>query len=203
LLYNKEREKRLRDKLSESHFVRLRALNPVCLSSIHSTQDYLIKELGSRREGDFVVADLQTKGKGRDGRSWYSDEGGLYLSLTLIPNKSELMDKISPMVMKVTMDLLRMDLHLTDCSLKPPNDVICRGKKIAGVLVDGELRGESSIAYVGLGVDLNNGKNWSEEMRKIATSYFLETQKSADLDHFILGLFSKLDQSYDYLFRTS
>ena len=203
LLTDREREKRLREKLSKFPFIRLKALNPVCIPSIDSTQDCLVKELGSKNEGDFVVANVQTKGRGREGRNWYSDEGGLYLSITLVPNRSEIMDKIAPLITQVIRDNLEMDLHLEGCAIKAPNDVICRGKKIAGVLIDSELKGDSAIAYVGIGVDLNNGENWTNEMREIATSYSLETLKKVDLDNFIAGLLSRLDQLYDNLLRTS
>ena len=185
-----------REGLAKFQFVRLKELNPVCLSSVDSTQDYLIKELSSKHEGDFVVSDIQTSGRGREGRSWYSDIGGLYFSITLAPNKIEVLDQIAPMVTRVIRDALENDFHLTQCSLKPLNDVICRGKKIAGVLVDAELNGISSRAYIGIGVDLNNGKNWTEEMKKIATSYFLETRTEICVDDFILSLLSRLDHEY-------
>jgi BirA family transcriptional regulator, biotin operon repressor / biotin---[acetyl-CoA-carboxylase] ligase len=194
---NSKRENSLRRKLSTLSLVRLKDLNPVCLTSVDSTQDYLIKSLQSKKEGDFVVGDIQTKGRGREGRIWHSDIGGLYLSITLVPKRTEIMDKIAPIVTKAIMDTLETDFRLSGCARKPPNDVTCHEKKIAGVLVDAEVKGENAIAYTGIGVDLNNGENWEEEMRKIATSYFLETGGKVDLDDFIVNLLERLDKAYN------
>ena len=145
-------------------------------------------------------SDVQTKGRGRDGRAWFSDEGGLYLSIMLTPRKAEVVDKIARMTTEVITNTLKSDRGLTGCALKLPNDVICRGKKIAGVLVDAELKGTEAICYLGIGIDLNNGKNWDEEMRKMATSFFLETGKTTNIDDFLVNLLWRLDLGYSSLF---
>lgn len=197
---NFERENLLEEKFSLLRFRRLRSLKPTCLRSVDSTQSYLVLEVQPKDEGDFVISDSQTKGKGRDGRSWVSDEGGLYLSIMLTPKKAEIVDKIAKMTTSVITKTLESDWGLEGCSLKLPNDVICRGKKIAGVLVDAELKGSEAICYLGIGIDLNNGENWDEEMRKIATSYFLETGKKINLDDFLINFLWRLDLGYDNLF---
>ncbi|MDH2899801.1 MAG: biotin--[acetyl-CoA-carboxylase] ligase [archaeon] len=198
---NISRENSLRSRLSRHSLVRLRDVNPVCLTSVSSTQDYLIKELQSKKEGDFVVSDIQTKGRGREGRLWHSDSGGLYLSITLVPKRTEILDKIAAMATKAIKDTLETNFHVKGCTIKAPNDVICHDRKIAGVLVDAEMEAQEAIAYVGIGVDLNNGEKWEEEMRKMATSYFLETGKKVDLDDFIVNLIQRLDKNYDQLLR--
>jgi BirA family transcriptional regulator, biotin operon repressor / biotin---[acetyl-CoA-carboxylase] ligase len=198
-----KREVSLRKRLSNLDLVRFKDLKPVCLTSVDSTQDYLIKKLQSNHEGDFVVSDIQTKGRGRDERIWHSDTGGLYLSLTLVPERVEIFDKIPFFVTSATMDTLEVDFHLGNCALKPPNDVICNDRKIAGALVDAEVKGKTAIAYTGIGIDLNNGDCWDETMTKIATSYFLETGRKVDLDEFIVKLFQHLDKRYDQVLRMS
>jgi BirA family transcriptional regulator, biotin operon repressor / biotin---[acetyl-CoA-carboxylase] ligase len=197
---NFEREYLLEEKISLLKFRKLTALKPTCLHTVDSTQSFLVLEVHQRSEGDFVVSDLQTKGKGRTGRSWFSDEGGLYLSIMLTPRRAEIVDKIASMTTEVITNTLESDRGLSGCSLKLPNDVICRGKKIAGVLVDAELKGTEAICYLGVGIDLNNGKNWDEEMRKIATSFFLETGKTINIDDFLVNFLWRLDLAYSSLF---
>lgn len=193
---DKGRDENLNERISSIHFEILTKLEPHCLFSVDSTQDYLIRDLHSRKEGQFVTSRVQTKGRGRKGRMWISDEGGLYLSITLVPNDPKVIDKIARVASDAIMETLQLDLDLDECSFKPPNDVIYRNKKIAGVLVDAEVKGGNSLAYVGMGVDLNNGKDWDTEIRKIATSFWLETGKEADLDIFLIQLLSRLDQAY-------
>jgi BirA family biotin operon repressor/biotin-[acetyl-CoA-carboxylase] ligase len=164
---------------------------------VESTQDYLRKVLKSRKEGDLVVSEIQTSGRGREGRSWYSDFGGLYLSITFTPKRTDVVDKIQFMTTSAIKHTLEVDFRLPECAIKEPNDVICHGKKIAGVLVDAEIEGKTAIAYIGIGVDLNNGGNWNREMREIATSYFLETGRKIEVDDFILSLLRELDKKYE------
>jgi BirA family biotin operon repressor/biotin-[acetyl-CoA-carboxylase] ligase len=190
------RNERLKECISSIHFEILTKLEPHCLFSVDSTQDYLIHTLHSRLEGQFVTSKAQTKGRGREGRIWISDEGGLYLSITLVPSDAKVIDKIARIAGDSVMRTLQLDLDLDGCSFKPPNDVIYKNKKIAGVLVDAEVKGDNSIAYVGIGVDLNNGEEWDTAIRKIATSYWLETGTEADIDIFLIQLLSKLDQAY-------
>jgi len=197
---NFEREYLLEEKISHLKFRKLTSLKPTCLRTVDSTQSYLVLEVHQKSEGDFVVSDVQTKGRGRDGRAWFSDEGGLYLSIMLTPRKAEVVDKIARMTTEVITNTLKSDRGLTGCALKLPNDVICRGKKIAGVLVDAELKGTEAICYLGIGIDLNNGKNWDEEMRKMATSFFLETGKTTNIDDFLVNLLWRLDLGYSSLF---
>ncbi len=196
---NVEMGKALRKELSQLSFARLRDLSPVCLYSVGSTQDYLKNEFNSIHEGDFVVSQIQTEGRGREGRSWHSDQGGLYLSLRLTPERLEIMDKLALMASTAIKNTLEADASLSPCSIKQPNDVIYRGKKIAGVLIDAELRGKNAVACLGIGVDLNNGANWNQELRDIATSYFLETGEEISLTQFIVKLLLRLDHEYAQL----
>jgi BirA family biotin operon repressor/biotin-[acetyl-CoA-carboxylase] ligase len=201
LAFDNERAIKLREKLSKLGLLRLKKLRPVCLRSVDSTQDYLIKKLQSRSEGDFVISEIQTRGRGREGRNWLSDHGGLYLSLTLVPKTPNALDKIPLVATRAIIDTLEVDFHLRNCNFKAPNDVICHDKKIAGVLVDAEMKGIGSIAYVGIGVNLNNGKNWNNSMLKIATSYFLESGQKLDQDEFVIRLFWNFDRRFDQALR--
>ncbi len=199
---NFEREYLLEEKISHLRFRKLTSLKPTCLRTVDSTQSYLVLEVHQKNEGDFVVSDVQTKGRGRDGRTWFSDEGGLYLSIMLTPMKAEIVDKIARMTTEVITKTIENDWGLTGCALKLPNDVICRGKKIAGVLVDAELKGTEASCYLGVGINLDNGEKWDENMRKIATSYFLETGKKINLDDFLVNFLWRLDLGYGSLLST-
>jgi BirA family transcriptional regulator, biotin operon repressor / biotin---[acetyl-CoA-carboxylase] ligase len=196
-----EREKGLRERLARLRFIRLVSLNPICLFSVNSTQDYLSKNIHGNHEGDFAVARLQTMGKGREGRGWISDDGGLYLSIFLVPNTSVFLDKLETTATLAIKETFEADFQLSGCYLKAPNDVLCRGKKIAGVLVDAEITGSYAKANLGIGIDLNNGRNWRDDFKQIATSYFLETGNMVSVDDFIVRFLFHLDGAYNNLLQ--
>ncbi len=150
------------------------------------------------REGYFVVSKVQTRGRGRHGRKWISDEGGLYLSLKLEPSK-HVSDRLTRMCADGILQTLEDNYSLKKCLIKEPNDVICNGKKIAGVLVDVVFKGDKTVAYAGVGVNLNNGLAWNEETLQFATSSRLETNMMIELDEFLVALLSNLDKKYSDL----
>ena len=196
------REIQLSMRLSSIHFSKLRNLKAFCLRSVNSTQDYISKSLADAQEGWFVISEIQTHGRGRESRQWVSDRGGLFLSIQLEP-QAYLADNITTIVADSILCTLRDDYLLKGCVIKSPNDVICNGKKIAGVLVDVIVKGEKNVAFAGLGVNLNNGSSWKSELLEIATSYWRETNKEVDIDSFLIKLLMHLDDRYESLTAVS
>ena len=124
-----------------------------------STNERALAALTARtaRHGDLHVAHAQTSGRGRLGRPWHSAEGaGLYVSVVLLPDRAP-----APAALTIAGGLAVLDavhgLGLAEASLEWPNDVVVRGAKLAGVLV--ETRGFDALrpGYV-LGVGLNVGQ---------------------------------------------
>lgn len=125
-------------------------------TEVSSTMD-VAKEL-ARKGVDkvFVIAETQKKGRGRLGRGWESQRGGLYFSFVLKPNLSlKEVDKILVPVSKAIFETLRE--YSLSPDITPNYDVFVNGKKIAGILVEAE--GEiDRVEYViiGIGVNVNN-----------------------------------------------
>ncbi len=129
------------------------------------------------------VADRQTAGVGRRGRSWESPEGdNIYMSLLLKP---ELETKAAPMltlVMAVSVAEAINNVCGADVQIKWPNDLVMNGKKLCGILTEMALDG-SNIKYVVIGVGINvNQKYFSAEIRKKATSLSVELSKDFERD---------------------
>lgn len=112
--------------------------------------------------GTVIVADEQTAGIGRHGHSWYSQEGGLYVSIVLrvtrpIPE------------MMLALGLAAREAIIKTTALQPdlrwPNDVLLNGGKCAGIIA--QLDGTAVIA--GIGINVNQNK-FPDELE--ATSYF-------------------------------
>lgn len=101
---------------------------------------------GKAKHGDIVVADEQTAGRGRFGRSWISPRGGLYATIILFSD---------PMLsLKAGLALVRVlrSVGINAAGLKWPNDVLVDDRKIAGTLI--ETDGE--FALVGIGLNLTS-----------------------------------------------
>ena len=105
-------------------------------------------------EGTLVVASSQTKGRGRAGRIWVSGPGaGLWLSLVLRPDLACPSAGLLPVALGFGVVAALRELGLAS-DLKWPNDVLWRGRKLAGLLVESQSRGDRVVLAVA-GIGLN------------------------------------------------
>lgn len=105
-------------------------------------------------EGTCVVAETQTAGRGRMGRTWHSPPGGLWFSVVLRPHVvSRDIGKLSLVTGVAVVEAVREATGLL-AMMKWPNDVAVHGKKVCGVLVEGRWRGEA-VDYIVEGIGIN------------------------------------------------
>lgn len=132
------------------------------LGAVTSTNDYADKMLDLYDEVA-VLSKIQTEGRGREGRVWYSAEGGMWLSIGLVGefNFIELSTPIAHTVKEVISNYV-------ECEVKEPNDVMINGKKVAGVLVETKIQKEKiKRLIIGIGINVNN--NLTDEIVETAT----------------------------------
>jgi BirA family transcriptional regulator, biotin operon repressor / biotin---[acetyl-CoA-carboxylase] ligase len=185
----------LQNLLAVHQFQRFHNFRLILLDSVDSTQTFLQDRPDSKKEGVLVISRIQTKGKGREGRAWVSEDGGLWMTLVLEPPKPEVLAEL-PQIATRSIVATFHEFDLLDCSVKLPNDVYCSGKKIAGVLVDAIIEGERSIAYLGVGINLNNDPRKNSLIGEIATSFVAETGQNVDLERFAFFFLVNLDSEY-------
>ena len=146
--------------------------------SVDSTNNVL-KDLASKGavSGTVVIADQQTGGKGRRGRSFASPSGaGIYLSYLFKPDSG--FDKISDLTSWTAVavsDAIRSAYGL-DSQIKWVNDLLMNRKKICGILTEVTVEGESGFidtCIIGIGVNVNED-NFPPEISEIATSISME-----------------------------
>lgn len=146
--------KKIRTHLSETDNAALARLD--VLLTVDSTNHY-VTDNPTNKTGEAVLclAEVQQAGRGRRGRSWIAPFGsGICMSL------SWLFDTMPPgfsalsLVVGVALARVLHRLGATDTGLKWPNDVLWRGRKMAGVLI--EMRGEpDGPAHVVIGIGFN------------------------------------------------
>jgi BirA family biotin operon repressor/biotin-[acetyl-CoA-carboxylase] ligase len=112
-----------------------------------------------------VVAEKQTSGRGRLGRRWFSEKGGLYFSMVLQPNIS--FDDIPKVTLTAGVSVAEA-LGKYSARIKWPNDVLIGGKKVCGIL--SELSGELERFSIIVGIGINVENQIPEELEGIAIS---------------------------------
>lgn len=139
-------------------------------------------------EGLLVIAEQQTAGKGRSGKSWFSVAGeSLSFSLLLRPiNKNPEQCPQLALLLGLSVALTMEKLGFQP-QLKWPNDVYLNGKKIAGILLESTVRSDRfQWVVAGVGVNLNvKRENFPQILQKTATSLFIEGKKEIGADQFL------------------
>lgn len=148
------------------------------LDEIDSTNEYC-KRL-TDFEGDvIVVAERQTKGKGTNGRSFVSDEGGLYVSLMRRFKDFDFSRTFSIMINACVAVCKTVESYGITPNVKWANDVLVNGKKICGTLIENRLGADSvCTSIVGIGLNVNNVL--PDELKEIATT--MREQKGRKLN---------------------
>lgn len=149
--------------------------------------------------GIVILAEAQEKGKGRLGREWFSPEGmNLYFSLLLRPYQPA---RDFPLYSLATSVALIEAIQRTTglaVQIKWPNDVVLEDKKLAGILLESEVRGEQSPPLVvGVGVNVNIGlTDFPQELQKSATSLRIALGRPVDRADLLIELFNQLVEQY-------
>ena len=127
----------LRDLIREIHYY-----------DVVDSTNVKAKEL--KKPGVLVIAERQTAGRGRFGRTWVSEPGGLYFSLTL-PRSLRIED-----IPKLTLTAGVAVAEAVGGRLKWTNDVLIDGKKVCGILCELTGEVENPLIIVGIGINVNN-----------------------------------------------
>lgn len=167
------------------------------LDTIDSTNEYA-KSLILREDlqnNYIVVASHQTLGKGRLGRTWESPANmGLWASLILKPGVlPETMIWLNFMSSLTVCEVLR-DLTRLPFELKWPNDVLIRGKKVCGILLETLNKNKELFLIIGIGINVNQHE-FQGPLGKTATSLFIETQSQWDLSLLLQKIITRFTEN--------
>jgi|TARA_B100000315_G_scaffold181003_1_gene169836 BirA family biotin operon repressor/biotin-[acetyl-CoA-carboxylase] ligase len=170
------------------------------LHSVDSTQIFaasLAREGTS--DGASVVAEIQTKARGRFGHDWYSPSGGLWVSVILKPSSAPARLPLLSIagacaVCEAIEDVTKLD----SVGIKWPNDVVIRGRKIGGVILEASFKSRKlEYAILGAGINVNiPTTSFPSELRESATSLCILTGRNYPLS----PLFNSFRRSLDKLY---
>jgi len=149
-------------------------------------------------EGTTVTADRQTAGRGRMDRSWISPSGtNIYASVILRPAVSPWKaPQMSIVAVTALVRAVEEAAHGVHLGIKWPNDVLCSGRKLAGILC--ELHSDLDRVHhlvVGMGINVNMAE-MGEELEGRATSLLIETGRETSRARLAGVLLNSLEETY-------
>lgn len=155
-------------------------------------------------DGTVIIADAQTRGKGRLGRTWVSPPGkNLYMSVILKPEIPPTDATILTLMTAVACASAVKKLTSIPVSIKWPNDLIVGNKKLCGILT--EIRADMdriSTAVIGIGININlETQDMPDDIKTLATSIKLETGEPQSRTVFAVEILKGIDKWYDVLIR--
>ena len=148
----------------------------IWLRETDSTNEEIKRRAGEDApDGLWVVADRQTRGRGRRGRRWESaNEGNLYMSLLLRPVFPKESASMVTLVMALSVVSVIREMTGLDAKIKWPNDIVIGGKKVVGILTELAFDEKGSYYLVcGVGINVNQ-RSFPVEITETATSLLTE-----------------------------
>ena len=149
-------------------------------------------------EGAIVVSDVQSGGRGRKSRNWFSPEGGLWFSIVLYPHIPP--ERGMLITMAGSIAVVQGIKETTDICpvIKWPNDLLINGKKVCGILT--ELDAEMDcINYTVVGIGINVNNRLSEDLQGKATSLIQEVGSKVSRVKLLRSILKCFDENYSKL----
>lgn len=177
-------KKQIKNTLNQTVFGK----NIVYMRVCDSTNELAKREI-TMPHGTVFIANKQTKGKGRLGRSWESEKNsGIYMSM-LIKEPLPLTD-VSQLTLVAGVAVCRALGY--DTKIKWPNDIVIGTRKVCGILT--EKTGDAIICGIGINV---NTKSFPHHLSEIATSLYIESGEKFDRDYICALVLNEFELLYN------
>ncbi len=170
------------------------------METASTNQDALLLATQGAPHGTVVVAEHQTAGRGRLRRSWNSPkESGIYVSLLFTRPVPAHRAPQAPLVIALALTrVLRCQFGL-DASIKWPNDVLIRGRKVSGILAEMQLdQDELRHLVVGVGINVNQTEEqFLGDFRYPPTSLAMELQRTVSRKAALVAFLEETELVYN------
>ena len=157
-------------------------------------------------EGALAVADMQTAGRGRRGRTWLSPSGvSIYMSLLLKPDIDA---GSAPMITLVMALAVARGISIVtglETKIKWPNDIVVNGRKVCGILTEMNMEADyirSVVVGIGINVNQESVDEFPEEIRQTATSLRIESGHTISRASIVAETMAAFEEYYDIFLRS-
>ena len=148
------------------------------VKQLSSTNDYLAQLCKDNKAKEFytVLADSQTKGKGQRGNHWESEAGkNLTFSIVLYPTALEVKKHFCLSMLAALSCIEALGAYTDGFSIKWPNDIYWKDKKIGGILIENELEGGYIVqSIIGIGLNINQEVFYSNAPNPVSLKQILD-----------------------------
>ena len=127
-------------------------------NSVTSTNDIAIKKIRQKIISGIVIAKKQTRGRGRYGNKWISMKNNLFMSIFFKLNNNINLHKLTYNCCKIVRKSL-MELINCKITIKKPNDLMIKKKKICGILQETLFYKNNKYVIIGVGINIDNSPN--------------------------------------------
>ncbi|MBM3148759.1 MAG: biotin--[acetyl-CoA-carboxylase] ligase [Chloroflexi bacterium] len=189
---NRELTKAITDKLSTRFVGRQLYYYAKLTSTMNMAREKASK---GAPEGTVIIANQQTSGRGRLGRAWFSPQGNLALSLILKPR----IENLTQLIMVASLAVVKAIKSVSDidATIKWPNDVLVRDKKVCGILIESEVKGNAvHFAVLGIGINIDLDTTAFPEIAAIATSLTQESGSNISRAELTATLLTEIEKLY-------
>ena len=174
-----------------------------------STNNQAKKGAGQNVSGALYIAETQTGGRGRRGRSWSSERNaGIYMSLMFRPDiaasSASMLTLVAAMAAaKAISEACSINTKVDNiCSIKWPNDIVIGGRKVCGILTEMSASSDKiDYVVIGLGINVNNTE-FDEEIKDIASSIYLETGSFVKRSDIVVSFVKYFTKYYEIFKQT-
>ena len=171
------------------------------MTEVDSTNDEAARQLAAGQEAPFaIIAQRQTKGRGRFGRPWHSESNGnLYASFAFRPRLEPARMQMFTLWRGASICDLIASFCRTTPGLKWPNDLLFDGRKAGGMLTEARMDADQIrdlVFGLGLNVSLPPG-GWPADLAERAVSLEEHTRQPIDLNKLTAALIGRVRQSYE------
>ena len=170
------------------------------IESTHIKSKQIVKKLNEEDNGTILIADKQSSGVGTKGRKWYTgSEKNIAMTIILMPKCN--IEKLESLTLKIAESMKETikDLYDIQLDIKYPNDLMCNGKKVSGILTESVTNKEVvKYIFIGIGIDVNQ-IIFTPEIEQIATSLKKEYNKEFNREEIISSFFNIFEKEYKKL----
>jgi BirA family biotin operon repressor/biotin-[acetyl-CoA-carboxylase] ligase len=167
--------------------------------SVTSTMDVARQHVKQgAANGTIIIAEEQTAGRGRLKRTWISPGGNIFLSVILHPE----VEHLNSLIMLASVAVAR-SIEMTTglkTEIKWPNDILIRGRKTVGILIEANARADR-VEYAVIGIGINVNLDYTDISDKLPEATSLYHEKGSRISRLALvrQLLIELDSIYQRL----
>jgi len=151
-----------------------------------------------KSEGTLIIADQQTKGRGRRQSKWYSTEGkSLTFSFILLPEIA--LEKLGILPLLTGVSIVKGIHNISNVlsGLKWPNDIMISRKKMGGILIESRTVKKGLNVVVGIGLNINESKDdIHDTLQDQATSLYIESGEELNRELILASILNEFENLY-------